>query len=136
MEHLRDGIGLRGYGQRDPKQEYKKEGYDLFVTMVARTSATVVSRTLTAEVRKPEDEREAEMRELMRHAEALRMSVAKHDDALPPGAHDQPDPEPEAEALISSEMECPCGSGKPFSSCHGAGDEEDSGSSESKEASV
>ena len=31
MEHLRDGIGLRGYGQRDPKQEYKKEGYDIFV---------------------------------------------------------------------------------------------------------
>ncbi len=35
MEHLRDGIGLRGYGQRDPKQEYKKEGYDIFVTMMA-----------------------------------------------------------------------------------------------------
>ena len=35
MEHLRDGIGLRGYGQRDPKQEYKKEGYNLFVNMMA-----------------------------------------------------------------------------------------------------
>ena len=38
MEHLRDGIGLRGYGQRDPKQEYKKEGYDIFVNMMAATS--------------------------------------------------------------------------------------------------
>ncbi len=135
MDHLRDGIGLRGYGQRDPKQEYKKEGYNLFVTMVARTSATVVTRTLSAEVRRPEDEREAEVRELLRHAEALRMSVAKHEEALPPGAHDQPDPEPEAEGLISSEMECPCGSGKPFSKCHGASDEESSeASSESSEA--
>src|SRR4051812_20013905 len=39
MEHLRDGIGLRGYGQRDPKQEYKKEGYDLFVSMMAEVSS-------------------------------------------------------------------------------------------------
>ena len=36
MDHLRDGIGLRGYGQKDPKQEYKKEGYDLFVNMMAQ----------------------------------------------------------------------------------------------------
>ncbi len=135
MDHLRDGIGLRGYGQRDPKQEYKKEGYNLFVTMVARTSATVVTRALTAEVRKPEDERDAEVRELMRHAEALRMSVAKHDDALPPGAHDQPEPEPEAEMLISSEMECPCGSGKAFSTCHGSADEESSSESNEPESS-
>ena len=36
MEHLRDGIGLRGYGQRDPKNEYKKEGYNLFLNMMAK----------------------------------------------------------------------------------------------------
>jgi preprotein translocase subunit SecA len=38
MDHLRDGIGLRGYGQKDPKQEYKKEGYDLFVNMTAQST--------------------------------------------------------------------------------------------------
>ena len=43
MDHLRDGIGLRGYGQKDPKQEYKKEGYNLFVNMVARVSSNVVT---------------------------------------------------------------------------------------------
>ena len=37
MEHLREGIGLRGYGQKDPKQEYKKEGYNLFTAMMATT---------------------------------------------------------------------------------------------------
>ena len=42
MEHLRDGIGLRGYGQRDPKHEYKKEGYNLFVNMMAKVSSTVL----------------------------------------------------------------------------------------------
>jgi preprotein translocase subunit SecA len=41
MEHLRDGIGLRGYGQRDPKQEYKKEGYDVFMNMMAETMSNV-----------------------------------------------------------------------------------------------
>ncbi|MBK6513579.1 MAG: hypothetical protein IPG04_05480 [Polyangiaceae bacterium] len=43
MEHLRDGIGLRGYGQKDPKQEYKKEGYNIFVQMVARVSSNVMT---------------------------------------------------------------------------------------------
>ena len=126
MDHLRDGIGLRGYGQRDPKQEYKKEGYNLFVTMVARCSATVVTRLLSVEIRKPEDEREAEARELMRHAEALRASVAKHDEVLPPGAHDAEEPEgdqPADEPIIAQDMECPCGSGKAFSECHGVGEE-------------
>src|SRR5581483_9900490 len=50
MEHLRDGIGLRGYGQRDPKQEYKKEGYDVFVTMMASTSSSVCSKVFKVQV--------------------------------------------------------------------------------------
>ncbi len=50
MEHLRDGIGLRGYGQRDPKQEYKKEGYDVFVTMMAATSSNVCSKLFKVQV--------------------------------------------------------------------------------------
>ncbi len=50
MEHLRDGIGLRGYGQRDPKQEYKKEGYDVFMTMMAATSSNVCSKLFKVQV--------------------------------------------------------------------------------------
>jgi preprotein translocase subunit SecA len=44
MDHLRDGIGLRGYGQRDPKKEYKREGYDLFVQTLQSTKASVVDK--------------------------------------------------------------------------------------------
>ena len=52
MEHLRDGIGLRGYGQKDPKQEYKKEGYDIFITMMAATSSNVATKIFKVKVRK------------------------------------------------------------------------------------
>src|SRR5205807_4153423 len=41
MDHLREGIGLRGYGQKDPKQEYKKEGFDMFVAMMERIQQNV-----------------------------------------------------------------------------------------------
>ncbi|MFO0611409.1 MAG: preprotein translocase subunit SecA [Polyangiaceae bacterium] len=123
MDHLRDGIGLRGYGQRDPKQEYKKEGYNLFVTMVARTSSNVITRALSVEVKRPEDEREREARELMRHAEELRRAMAKHAEPMPPGAAEADEPSAAQEPLIGSEMECPCGSGRPFAKCHGAEEE-------------
>ncbi len=57
MEHLRDGIGLRGYGQRDPKQEYKKEGYDVFMTMMAATSSNVCSKLFKVQVQAREGDR-------------------------------------------------------------------------------
>ena len=57
MEHLRDGIGLRGYGQRDPKQEYKKEGYDVFVTMMASTCSNVCSKLFKAQVKRENENR-------------------------------------------------------------------------------
>src|SRR6185369_5994355 len=52
MEHLRDGIGLRGYGQRDPKQEYKKEGYDIFVNMMAGTTSNVITKVMRVRLQK------------------------------------------------------------------------------------
>ena len=59
MEHLRDGIGLRGYGQKDPKQEYKKEGYDIFVTMMASTSSNVCSKVFSVQREAGERDRAA-----------------------------------------------------------------------------
>src|SRR5690606_26367200 len=50
MEQLRDGIGLRGYGQRDPKKEYKREGYDLFLGMMERIKGNVVSNMFHVQV--------------------------------------------------------------------------------------
>ncbi len=60
MEQLRDGIGLRGYGQRDPKKEYKKEGYDIFVGMTESIRATVASNMFRLELVREEDARRLE----------------------------------------------------------------------------
>ncbi len=121
MDHLRDGIGLRGYGQKDPKQEYKKEGYNLFVTMLARVSSNVVTKFMSAKVRRVEDEAQIEADDLRRHVDQLAQAMAQHggDDepVQPTGLLAPPAP------TVTAEMECPCGSGKKFSECHGAADE-------------
>ncbi len=123
MDHLRDGIGLRGYGQKDPKQEYKKEGYNLFVTMLARVSGTVVTKVMSAKVRRAEEEAQIEAQDLQRHVEELERAMAQH------GGDDEPVQAPgifaPAAPAVTSDMECPCGSGKTFSHCHGAADELD-----------
>ncbi|MBM4374954.1 MAG: preprotein translocase subunit SecA [Deltaproteobacteria bacterium] len=120
MDHLRDGIGLRGYGQKDPKQEYKKEGYNLFVTMLARVSGGVVAKYMSAKVRGAEQEQQIEADDLQRHVEELARALAQH------GGDDEPVKAPNmfapAPAPVTSEMACPCGSGKRFLECHGAED--------------
>jgi preprotein translocase subunit SecA len=132
MEHLRDGIGLRGYGQKDPKQEYKKEGYNMFVTLLARVSSNVVTKVMSAQVRKAEEEEAIEAADLARHMRELAGAVARHGGApAAPGAaavartQSAPPPAPaapppKAEPAVLAEQECPCGSGKKFSECHGA----------------
>ncbi len=78
MEHLRDGIGLRGYGQKDPKQEYKKEGYDIFVTMMASTSSNVCSKLFKVQVRKETDIERIEREDAERHAAAQSAMQLRH----------------------------------------------------------
>jgi preprotein translocase subunit SecA len=131
MEHLRDGIGLRGYGQRDPKNEYKKEGYTLFVNMMANVSSKVIERFFETQIEKQDQiaamEREAEERQ---HAE-LNQAVARHvgEDPVPAAellaaarkaAASMPRPAKREEPKIGRNDLCPCGSGKKFKQCHGA----------------
>ena len=90
MEHLRDGIGLRGYGQRDPKQEYKIEGYEIFVNMMAAVSGSVASKVFRAAVQKGRGEEQAERLELHRLAELQKQLsglVARHQE--PDGTEDE-----------------------------------------------
>jgi len=132
MEHLRDGIGLRGYGQKDPKNEYKKEGYDLFLNMMVNVSSSVLVKLMEF---KPEGSRaiealEAEAEE--RHQAELDATVARHpgeEDAapLPTGAslddaraQAAERPATRAAPKIGRNDPCPCGSGKKFKQCHGA----------------
>ncbi len=143
MEHLRDGIGLRGYGQKDPKQEYKKEGYDVFVTMMASTSSNVCSKLFKVQVRKETDIERLEREDADRHAaaqSAMQMShggeVAGGDDeaaAAAPRPSRRPQPQLQVQPVrregpkIGRNDPCPCGSGEKFKKCHGAALEDDSG---------
>ena len=78
MEHLRDGIGLRGYGQRDPKQEYKKEGYDVFMTMMAATSSNVCSKLFKVQVKREKEIERIEREDAEKHAAQLRAMQMRH----------------------------------------------------------
>jgi preprotein translocase subunit SecA len=138
MEHLRDGIGLRGYGQRDPKNEYKKEAYNLFLTMMANVSSTVLTKLFEARPRRREELAAAEAEAARRYQEELEHAVARH-----PSAQGEEDPAELLQQLeqavatatqqapaaapkrreapkIGRNDNCPCGSGKKFKKCHGA----------------
>jgi preprotein translocase subunit SecA len=145
MEHLRDGIGLRGYGQRDPKQEYKKEGYDVFVTMMAATSSNVCTKLFKVQVRKETDIERMERQDAERHAAAQRAMQMRHGGevaggdeepvAPAPRATQRPQPRVQVQPVrregpkIGRNDPCPCGSGQKFKKCHGAAleDEPDTG---------
>ncbi|HEY2406461.1 MAG TPA: preprotein translocase subunit SecA [Polyangiaceae bacterium] len=125
MEHLRDGIGLRGYSQRDPKNEYKKEGYDLFLNMMAKVSNAVLVKLFDVQVRRQEDLAAIEAQAEARHRAELEAAIARHPgegdappESLPPptsARRSQP-----AAPKIGRNDPCPCGSGKKFKKCHGA----------------
>jgi preprotein translocase subunit SecA len=142
MEHLRDGIGLRGYGQRDPKNEYKKEGYNLFLNMMARVSSNVLVRFFEVEVQRQEDVAALEEEAERRHQAELDAAVARHPSAQPEDpmallnqlreSASSPPPRAPAKAgpRIGRNDPCPCGSGKKFKHCHGSILEEDDGGEE------
>ncbi len=136
MEHLRDGIGLRGYGQRDPKNEYKKEGYNLFLNMMANVSSNVLVKIFEVRPQRAEDIAALEAEAEARHHQELEAAVARH-----PGAEDEATVDPAAQLSRMRETAqsvppraspaaaapkigrndlCPCGSGKKFKKCHGA----------------
>ncbi len=129
MEHLRDGIGLRGYGQRDPKQEYKKEGFDIFVNMMAATTSNVVTKLMRVRLQKETDIERLEREDYERHqraAQAMQLrhggEIAEGDGEAPPPPRPQPRPAPvrREQPKISRNDLCPCGSGEKFKKCHGA----------------
>jgi preprotein translocase subunit SecA len=139
MEHLRDGIGLRGYGQRDPKQEYKKEGYDVFVTMMAATSSNVMTKLFKATVRKETEIERMEREDAQRHEAAQRAMQMRHGAELTGGDEEaaaaaprpsgRPQPRVSVEPVrrqspkIGRNDPCPCGSGLKFKKCHGSEDD-------------
>jgi preprotein translocase subunit SecA len=148
MEHLRDGIGLRGYGQRDPKNEYKKEGYNLFLNMMAKVSSNVLVKFFEARVQKTEEVAAREQETERRYQEELAHVVAQHPSAEAEdpaavlnqlreqaAAVPQPTRRPAtAGPRIGRNDPCPCGSGKKFKKCHGAILEEEGAADDDEDA--
>jgi preprotein translocase subunit SecA len=121
IDHLKEGIGLRGYGQRDPLTEYKREAFDLFQAMVERVKAAVVERLFKVQVMRDVP---MEMPSMVARADFQESRGALPADALETGAPARATPVRAAPAPRTATGEkvgrndpCPCGSGKKYKKC-------------------
>ncbi len=122
MDHLRQGIGLRGYGQRDPKQEYKREGYDMFVRMTWNVKSGVIGNVLRLQPARQETAQEIEQKRL---GLARRQRVVESHPEARGGGEKQAATGQQTVVRegpkVGRNDPCPCGSGKKYKKCHGAG---------------
>jgi preprotein translocase subunit SecA len=119
MDHLRQGISLRGYGQRDPKQEYKKEGYEMFVRMSWAVRSNVIGNVLRLVPARQETAQEIEEKRLAL-GRRQRMQESHADAGDGPGDRPKQETVVRAEKKVGRNDPCPCGSGKKYKKCHGA----------------
>jgi preprotein translocase subunit SecA len=116
MDHLKEGIGLRGYGQKNPLNEYKREGFNLFGTMVERVKLQTVSNLMRVRVVNQEEvARLEEEQRRRREEEQLRMNRLSGGQ----GAPQQAQPVRRDGDKIGRNALCPCGSGKKYKRCCG-----------------
>ncbi len=131
MDHLRRGIHLRGYAQKNPKQEYKRESFELFQTLLSNIKADVTRILSHVQVRRPEEveELERQRREALERDKAA--AASRHDAPeaasgqaeeggeapLPPGADGRP--LRRQGPKVGRNDPCPCGSGKKYKQCCG-----------------
>ncbi|MEP7012688.1 MAG: preprotein translocase subunit SecA [Acidobacteriota bacterium] len=118
LDHLKEGIGLRGYGQRDPLNEYKRESYELFESMRSRVQDDILSKLFHFEPVTEEDMAEQRRRREMPQPAQLTFSApAKEANSSPSvGAATVVRKDPK----VGRNDPCWCGSGKKFKKCHGA----------------
>ena len=108
MDHLKEGIGLRGYGQKDPVREYQKEGYDMFMDMIARVKEETVQKLCMVQIRREE--------------EVQKIEEKRRKDYVMSRGEDTPAPATirREAAKVGRNDPCPCGSGKKYKKCCGA----------------
>ena len=116
LDHLRQGIHLRGYAQKNPKQEYKREAFELFSTMLDVIKREVTQVLMVIQVRA-----EAEPVEAAPAVENVQYHHADYDEALaqPGESADEQQPFVRAVRKVGRNDPCPCGSGKKYKQCHG-----------------
>jgi preprotein translocase subunit SecA len=137
MEALREGIGLRGYGQKDPKQEYKKEGYVVFGEMMQAIERNVCEKVFHMQLQRTDQGNEVTVPEPQHRRPRQTVELSSKtaadtggDDAPPSraggggkaAAGTAPDarpPQRRQEPKVGRNDPCPCGSGKKYKKCHG-----------------
>ena len=131
MDHLRQGIGLRAYGQRDPLNEYKSEAFALFNAMLVELKERVTSLLARVELAPERPLAPPPMMQMVEsHADpglALSSDLALAEPAAPPrivttapSRNPAIDPKDESTwAATPRNAQCPCGSGKKYKHCHG-----------------
>jgi preprotein translocase subunit SecA len=115
MDHLRDGIGLRGYGQKDPLIEYKREGFDLFAGMMERIKSDTLERLFRVQAVRHEQEQAAQPPQPVLSRPQPKLTLNRGEE--PVAAHT---PVHRADNKVGRNDPCPCGSGKKYKKCHGA----------------
>ena len=133
LDHLRQGIHLRGYAQKQPKQEYKREAFELFGTLIDRVRADVIRILMNVRIQTPEEVAAAEQRIEAESERRLERAQAQHAEFAAAQAEEEG-----GETAVLAESEeakaqpfkrfgdkigrndpCPCGSGKKYKQCHG-----------------
>ena len=108
MDHLREGIGLRGYGQKDPVREYQREGYEMFMEMISRIKMDVLEKLCLIRIQREEEVEEIRQKQkqdyiMSRGEDTPENKTVKHD-----------------KDKVGRNDPCPCGSGKKYKKCCGA----------------
>ena len=118
MDHLKQGIGLRGYGQKNPLDEYKKEGYNLFMNMIENMKHETVNNLMRVrimsddDVERLEEERRQKLKEEQAQAKLNQGAAGEEQTA-------SSTPEKRDGEKVGRNAKCPCGSGKKYKKCCG-----------------
>ena len=118
LDHLRQGIHLRSYAQKNPKQEYKREAFELFEGLLQAVRVEVTRLLMTVQIRTDAALEEADTRA---DVDNVQYHHADYDEALSGEADDGATRQPVVNAgeKVGRNEPCPCGSGKKYKHCHG-----------------
>jgi len=126
MDYLRQGIHLRGYAQKDPKQEYKRESFELFEQMLETLKFEIIRIVSKVHVQQQSEvDRMEEERQAMAEAIAQRQELQHNDAEHPLGDNSTPVEDNSSQPFVRPDRKigrnelCPCGSGKKYKNCHG-----------------
>jgi preprotein translocase subunit SecA len=120
LDHLRQGIHLRGYAQKDPKQEYRREAFELFGRLLEIVKLDVTKTVLQVKIESPEELAQASesMQEELSDLKGVQYQHANSENESATPAKGSKTPV-QAGPKVGRNDPCPCGSGKKYKQCHG-----------------